>query len=140
MSLSQLGYRADSLGTASVPILGDVTFPPKSREAVRQSGNTLLKWLEEFQPKKSHFASGILAEDSSGNGRRFAGDNSRGGRGRGGNGEMDELLGAQNVARGHASTCCADVESFCELDKLCPGGVSRAEEDGHLQTNAGRPS
>jgi len=53
---------------------------------------------------------------------------------------MDQLIGAQNMTGGHASPSGTDVESFCKLDKLSPGRVSCAEEDGHLQTNAGRPS
>jgi len=56
----------------------------ESREAVRQSGNTLLKWLEEFQSKESHFAYGILAQNPRRDWRGFAGDDTRRGRGWGG--------------------------------------------------------
>ena len=78
---------------------------PESNEAVRQSGNTLLKWLEEFQSKESHFAYGILPKDFGGDGRGFAGHHSRGSRGGGRNGEMDNLIWAQNVRRGDARAC-----------------------------------
>ena len=76
MSFSQLDIGADYLGTAPVSTRDELAFLSESREAVRQSGNTLLKWLEEFQSKESHFASGILAEDFCGDGRGFAGDDS----------------------------------------------------------------
>jgi hypothetical protein len=117
-----------------------VTSTPESKEAVRQSGNTLLKWLEEFQSKETHFANAILSEDFGGNGRGLAGDHSRGSGGGGRNGEMDDLIRAQNVGGGDAGTCGADVQGFCELDKFSPGSICRAQEDRHLQTNARGPS
>ena len=74
--IQPMGYRADSLGTATFSTQNELAFFPESREAVRQSGNTLLKWLKEFQSKESHFASGIVTEDFCGDGRGFAGDDS----------------------------------------------------------------
>jgi hypothetical protein len=53
---------------------------------------------------------------------------------------MNDLVGAEYVRRGHAGTRGANVEGLCKLDEFGPGGVSSAQEDGHLQTNAGGPS
>src|SRR5580704_7287854 len=113
-----------------------LAFLPESREAVGQSGNTLLKWLEEFQSKESHLACGILSKDFGGDGWGFAGDDSRGSGGRGRNGEIDDLTRAEDVGRGYTSSRGADVERFCELDEFGPGGVCRTQKDRHLQPNA----
>ena len=49
---------------------------------------------------------------------------------------MHDLVWTQNVRRGYAGACRADIEGFCKLNELGPGSVRRAQENGHLQTNA----
>jgi hypothetical protein len=77
--LMAVQYRANCPRTTLTVVRTDVTFLPGSRQAVRKRGNTLLKWLEEFQPKEAHIARGILAEDSGGNWRGLTGYHTRGG-------------------------------------------------------------
>jgi hypothetical protein len=76
MSFNQLDIGPILWERRRILIRDEAVFLPESSEAVRQSGNTLLKWLEEFQSKESHFANGILAEDFCDDGRGFAGDDS----------------------------------------------------------------
>lgn len=105
-------------------------------QVIRQIGNTLLKWLEEFQSKDSHISHGTLAEDFGSEGGRLVGHNPRVGRGGSGNGEMHNLVGPENVGGYNARAGSADIESFRQLDKFGPRGVGGAQENGHLQANA----
>jgi len=57
----------------------------------------LLKRSKEFQAKEAHIGGGILAKDFGGDGRGLAGDLAGGGWGRCGDGEMDHLVGAENM-------------------------------------------
>ena len=114
----------------------DVTFSPDARQAARQRDNTLLKWLEEFQPKESNVACGILAEHPSGDGRSLARNHARRRRRRGRDREMDDLIGAQDMSGRNTGTRGTDVERLRKLDKLSSRGVRRAQENGHLQANA----
>ena len=114
----------------------DVTFSPDARQAARQSGNTLLKWLEEFQPKESNVACGILAEHPSGDGWSLARNHARRRRRGCRDCEMDDLIGAQDMSRRNTGARGADVERLCKLDKLSSRGIRRSQENGHLQANA----
>lgn len=49
---------------------------------------------------------------------------------------MDDLVGPQDVGRGHASPGSAYIERFGELDKLGARAVRSAQKDGHLQAKA----
>jgi hypothetical protein len=49
--LTKTGHRANSGRTNSRTAWALVTFSLVLGQAVGQRGNTLLKWLEEFQPK-----------------------------------------------------------------------------------------
>jgi hypothetical protein len=117
-----------------------VTFLPDPGRAFCQRGNTLLKWLEEFQPKKSHIPRGILTEDLGGDGRGLAGNDSRGGRRRSWNRQVDDLIGPENVCRRYAGAGGTNIEGFGELDEFDSGGVRGAQKDRHLQTDARGPS
>ncbi len=57
----------------------------------------LLKGSKEFQGKKAHFSGGLLPEDPRCDGRSFTGNQTGRRRGRGGNGQMDCLIGPKNV-------------------------------------------
>jgi hypothetical protein len=130
--IHSVGYRVYSVRTTFCSDSGKGISLPESSEAVRQSGNTLLKRPEEFQSKEPHLADRVLAEYSGGDGRGLAGDDSGRGGGRSGDGEMDDLVGAEHVGSGHTGTRGSDVEGLCKLDEFGPGSVSSAQEDGHL--------
>lgn len=87
-----------------------VTFSPDAGQAARQRGNTLLKWLEEFQPKESHVAGRILAEHLSGDGWGLARNNPRGGRRGSRDRKMDDLVGAQDMSGRNTGARGAYVE------------------------------
>ncbi len=120
-------------------VRADVTFLPGPRRAACQRGNTLLKWLEEFQSKKSHIPCRILTEDPGGDGRCLAWNDSRSSRGGRGNRQMDNLVRAENVRRRYAGAPGTNIEGFGQLDEFDTGGVRGPQKDGHLQTDARRP-
>lgn len=125
--------------TESADARRNVTFSPEPRrKAELQRGNTLLKWLKEFQPKEADIACRLLAKDACGNRRSFAGNDSRRSRGGSGDGEMNNLIWAQEVAGGDAGTSGADIESLRQLDEFRARGIGRAKEYRHLQTNTRR--
>lgn len=105
-------------------------------QGVRQRGNTLLKWLEEFQSKETHVPGGILAEHFGSYRRGLAGNNARSSGGRSGNREVNDLIRPQQMGGSHASARGADIERFCKLYEFGSRGVRGTEENGHLQANA----
>ena len=61
-------------------------------------------------------------------------------RGGGGDSEMDDLIGPQNVSGCYTGTRGADIEGFRKLDEFRPRCVSCPQENRHLQANARRSS
>src|SRR5260221_7506289 len=99
-------------------------------------GENLFKRAEKFQPKQTHFTSGILAQDFGYDRWCLARDEARRGRRWGGDGEMYCLIWPENVSRGDTGTSRADVESFGEFDELGARHIGASQEDWHLQANA----
>ncbi len=58
---------------------------------------SLLERPKEFQAKETHLAGRVLAQDLSHDGGSLARDKAGGGGRGGGNGEMDRLVGPENV-------------------------------------------
>jgi hypothetical protein len=100
----------------------------------------LLKWAKELKSKKAHLAGRLLAEHLGDNGRGLAGNEAGGGWSRSWNGEMDSLIGAQDVGGGNTRTSSTNIESFCELDEFSTRDIGPAQEDRHLETNSRRAS
>ena|SRR5271155_4954500 len=107
------------------------------RDWVKQ-GTKLLKRPKEFQPEQTHIPCGILAEDFSGNGRRFAGNHAR----RSGRGcrdrEVHDLVCTQNMGRGDTSTSGANIEGFGQFHELRAREVRCSQKDRYLKANARR--
>ena len=102
-------------GPANVTKLPAISF---DQLIVPEKGITLLKRPKKFQSKESQIPSGILTQYLGGNGRSFAGDHtglSWGGRG---NGQMNDLVWAQNVGRSDAGTYGTNVHCLGQLNEF----------------------
>lgn len=53
---------------------------------------------------------------------------------------MHDLIRPNDVRGRNTCASSADIEGLGELDEFGAGGVGAADEDGHLQANAGRAS
>ncbi len=85
---------------------------------VPEKGITLLKRPKKFQSKKPQLPRGILTQYLCGNGRSLAGDNTGRGRGGRGNGQMNDLVWAQNVGRSDAGTYGTNVHCLGQLNEF----------------------
>jgi len=85
---------------------------------VPEKGITLLKRPKKFQSKEPHITGSILAQYLGGNGRSFTGDHTGLGWGGRGNGQMNDLVWAQNVGRCDTGTHGTSVQRLGELDEF----------------------
>ena len=85
---------------------------------VPEKGITLLKRPKKFQSKEPHITGSILAQYLGGNGRSFTGDHTGLGWGGRGNGQMNDLVWAQNVGRCDTGTHGTNVQRLGELDEF----------------------
>jgi len=100
------------------------------------NGRELLKRAKEFQSENPEISEILLSADLGSDGRSFAGNHTGGTRSGCRDGQMDNLINAEQVRGSDTSALCTDIERSGELNKVHAGGIRTAQENRDLQTNA----
>jgi hypothetical protein len=101
---------------------------------------SLLQGLGELNAEQTELARRLLAEDFSRNWRRFRRHETRGSWGRGWYGELDNLIGSQNVRGGDTSPEGAYIEGFREFYEINARRILAPQKDRNLKANARKSS
>ena len=105
---------------------------PHNYPGLQKREQDLFDRAKKFQSKKAHFPDGILAQDLGGDWRGSTGNKTRRGGRRGRNGQVYDLIKADDVGRGYTGPSSTNIKSFGELDEFGPGRVGAANENRHL--------
>ena len=101
-------------------------------------GTKLLKWPQEFQPKEAHITGSVLTQNPGRNRGSLTWNYARWS-GRGGwNGEMNNLIRAENMCRGDTSPGGADIQSFRQFHEFGTRKVGGPQENGNLEADSRR--
>lgn len=100
-----------------------------------QEGSYLLKRAQEFQSEDSEVPQDILTPHLGRNRRRFARHQAGRCWSRGRYGELDHLVHAKGMGGSNGGPASANIQRFCQLNKLDAGHVRSPQEDGDLDTN-----
>ncbi len=94
--------------------------------------------LEEFHPDQVNVTGSLLPSDPSRNRRGLRGQHPRGRRWGHRDGEVSDVVCAQQAGTREIGASGAHIEGFCQVQEFCPGRIYTPNEHGDLHTDAWR--